>query len=230
MDPQTLPAAEQAIYQRIRRQYKVAFEPLQLGSIRLNLATITDLEPLLEGKDPLRNPSEFPFWVRLWEAAVVLAGYLAGQQYGAGTRLLELDAGMGAPGLAAAAAGCNVTLTDYEERILDFERVSAAASKLENVRFSILDWKNPPAMDRYDIIVGAEILFREEFFEPLLKVIRSALKPDGVVYLAHDIRRQSLKPFLQMAEAEYTVAASRRTLKISDDDKVILLNRLTPKK
>ncbi|MDD3618516.1 MAG: methyltransferase domain-containing protein [Desulfobulbaceae bacterium] len=230
MDPQTLPAAEQAIYHRIRQQYKTAFEPLQLGSIRLNLATITDLEPLLEGKDPLSNPSEFPFWVRLWEAAVVLADYLAGQQFDAGTRLLELGAGMGAPGLAAAAAGCDVTLTDYEERILDFERVSAAASKLENVRFAILDWKNPPEMDRYDIIVGAEILFREEFFEPLLKVIRSALKPDGVVYLAHDIRRQSLKPFLQMAEAEYTVAASRRTLKIHDDDKVILLNRLTPKK
>lgn len=230
MDPQTLPAAEQAIYQRIRRQHRVAFEPLQLGSIRLNLAMITDLEPLLEGKDPLNNPSDFPFWVKLWEGAIVLAQYLAGQQYAAGTKLLELGAGMGAPGLAAAAAGCSVTLTDYEELILDFERVSAAASRLDNVRFAILDWKNPPAMERYDIIVGAEILFREEFFEPLLKVIGRALKPDGVVYLAHDIRRQSLKPFLHMAEAEYTIAASMRKLKSHDEDKVILLNRLTPKK
>lgn len=230
MDPQTLPAAEQAIYQRVRRQYKVAFEPLQLGPVRLNLATITDLEPLLEGKDPLNNPSDFPFWTRLWESAIVLARFLAGQQYAGGTKLLALGAGIGAPGLAAAAAGCSVTLTDFEERILDFERISAAASRLENVRFAVLDWKNPPAMDRYDLIVGAEILFREDYFAPLLKVIGMALKPGGVVYLAHDIRRQSLRPFLQMAEAEYTVAASRRTLKSYDEDKVILLNRLTPKK
>lgn len=229
MDPQTLPAAAQAIYQKIREHYTVAFEPLDLGPVRLHLATVADLEPLLEGKNPLDNPSDFPFWARLWESAIVLARYLAGQQYAEGTKLLELGAGMGAPGLAAAAAGCRVTLTDYEERILDFERLSAAASRLDNVRFSILDWKNPPAMEQYDIIVGAEILFREEFFEPLLQVIGRALKPGGVVYLAHDARRQSLMPFLQKAEAEYAIAASRRTLKSYDEDRVIVLNRLTPK-
>jgi len=229
MDPQTLPAPEKELYGKIRQQYKVGFEPLQVGEVRLNLLTITDLEPLLEGRDPLKNPSEFPFWVRLWEAAIVLAQYLAGQKHAPGTRLLELGAGLGAPGLAAAAAGCSVTLTDYEQHILDFERISAAASRLEDVRFDILDWKNPPEMERYDIVTGAEILFREEFFEPLLEVMRRALKPGGVIYLAHDIRRQSLKPFLQMAEAEYSIAASKRTLKSYDDDKVILLNRLTPK-
>lgn len=229
MDPQTLPAREQELYQKIREQYKVAFEPLNMGEVRLNLLTVTDLEPLLEGKDPLKNPSDFPFWVKLWEAAIVLAQFLAGQDYGPETRLLELGAGLGVPGLAAAAAGCEVTLTDYEEQILDFERISAAASRLPDVRFEILDWKNPPAMERYDILAGAEILFREEFFEPLLEVMRRALKPGGVVYLAHDIRRQSLKPFLEMAEAEYNIAASKRTLKSYEEDRVILLNRLTPK-
>ena len=229
MDPQTLPAREQELYQKIREQYKVAFEPLNMGEVRLNLLTVTDLEPLLEGKDPLKNPSDFPFWVKLWEAAIVLAQFLAGQDYGPETRLLELGAGLGVPGLAAAAAGGEVTLTDYEEQILDFERISAAASRLPDVRFEILDWKNPPAMERYDILAGAEILFREEFFEPLLEVMRRALKPGGVVYLAHDIRRQSLKPFLEMAEAEYNIAASKRTLKSYEEDRVILLNRLTPK-
>jgi predicted nicotinamide N-methyase len=229
MDPQTLPAAEQAIYQKIKKEYRVAFEPLELGQVRLNLLTVTDLEPLLSGKDPLKDPSTFPFWVKLWEAAIVLARLLAAQKYASGTRLLELGAGLGAPGLAAAAAGCRVTLTDYEEHILDFERVSAAASMVPDVTCSLLDWKNPPPMERFDIIVGAEILFREEFFAPLLQVMRGALKPDGVVYLAHDIRRQSLRPFLEMAEAEYTIVASKRTLRSLDEDREILLNRLTPR-
>lgn len=231
MDPQTLPADELALYNTIREQYKVGFEPLQLdGGIRLNLLTVNDLEQLLDGKDPLKNVSDFPFWVKLWEAAIVLAQYLAGQQFKDGTTLLELGAGLGAPGLAAAAAGCSVTMTDYEDLILDFERVSASASGLAKVSFVNLDWKNPPEMEQHDIIAGAEILFREEFFEPLLNVMRKALKPGGVIYLAHDIRRKSLKPFLQMAEAEYNIAASKRTLKSLEEDKVILLNRLTPKK
>lgn len=231
MDPQTLPAEEQAIYNRIKNQYKVGFEPLQLGTVRVNLLTISDLGQLLEGRDALKDVSEFPFWVKLWESAIVLAQFLAARQYGEGTSLLELGAGLGAPGLAAAAAGCSVTLTDYEELILDFERVSAAASGLDNVEFAMLDWKNPPQkMKRFDIVAGAEILFRDEFFEPLLSVMRRVLKPDGVIYLAHDIKRQSLKPFLQMAEEEYTIAASQRTLRSLEEDKVILLNRLTPKR
>jgi len=230
MDPQTLPVEERAIYETIKKQYKVAFEPLQFGRIRLNLLAVNDLEPLLEGKNALNNVSDFPFWVKLWEAAIVLGQFLAGQKYDGGATMLELGAGLGVPGLAAAAAGCSVTLTDYEDLILDFERVSAAASGLSNVELRILDWKTPPAMNRFDIIAGAEILFREEFFEPLLNVMRKALKPDGVIYLAHDIRRNSLKPFLQLAESEYAIAASKRTLRSLEEDKVILLNRLTPKK
>jgi len=229
MDPQTLPAAEQAVYTRIKEQYTVAFEPLQFGEIRLNLLTVTDLEALLDGKDPLKNVSDFPFWVKLWESAIVLGQYLSGRNFKEGTSLLELGAGLGVPGLAAAAAGCSVTLSDYEELILDFEKVSAAASRLDNVSFMNLDWKNPPEMQRYDVIAGAEILFREEFFEPLLHVMRKSLKPGGVIYLAHDIKRNSLKPFLEMAESEYTIAASKKTLKSLEEDKVILLNRLIPK-
>jgi predicted nicotinamide N-methyase len=229
MDPQTLPAAAQAIYKKIRKEYPVHFEPLQLGDIRLNLLKVTDLEPFLNGKDPLKNPSDFPFWIKLWEASLVLAEYLGRQTFKEGCTLLDLGAGLGAPGLTAAACGCETTLTDYEELILDFQRVSAAASRLENVSFRILDWLDPPEMERFDILIGAEILFREDFFQPLLEVMRRSIKPDGIIYLAHDIRRRSLSPFLQLAEKEYNIAASKRTLKSLEEDKVIMLNRLTPR-
>jgi len=230
MDPQTLPAEAQELYQNITEQYKVGFESLKLAEdLHLHLLKITDLEQVLAGKDPLKNPSEFPFWIRLWEAAIVLSRFMVNLSPAPGTSVLELGAGLGAPGLAAAALGCSVTLSDYEEMILDFERVSAAASGLENVRFEMLDWLDPPEMERYDVILGAEILFREEFFEPLLGILRHALKPDGVVYMAHDLKRKSMQPFLKKAEKEYTVSASKRVLKSLDENKEILLTRLTPR-
>ncbi|WP_035216429.1 class I SAM-dependent methyltransferase [Desulfobulbus elongatus] len=229
MDPQTLPDKERALYNAVKEHYKVAFEPLRIREHQLHLLKITDLEHILAGRDPLKDVSAFPFWIKLWEAAIVLSEFIAAQPCERGTTVLELGAGLGAPGLTAAAAGYTVTLTDYEELILDFERINAAASRLTNVRFSLLDWLNPPEMERYDIILGAEILFREEFFEPLLAVLRKALKPDGVVYLAHDIKRRSLEPFLKMAEQEYRIAASQRKLKSLDEDKIILLTRLQPR-
>jgi predicted nicotinamide N-methyase len=229
MDPQTLPAYERSLYNTVKDRYTVAFEPLKIREHNLQLLKITDLEQILAGKDPLKDVSSFPFWIRLWEAAIVLSEFIAGLPRDQETTLLELGAGLGAPGLTAAAAGFSVTLTDYEELILDFERINAAASKLDNVRFAMLDWLNPPEMEQYDVIIGAEILFREEFFQPLLDVLRKALKPDGVVYLAHDIKRRSLEPFLKMAEKEYRISASQRKLKSLDEDKIILLTRLQPR-
>jgi len=232
MDPQTLPADAQELYRQIKKQYKVGFESLKLtDDLKLYLLKITDLEQILAGKDPLKNPSEFPFWIRLWEAAIVLSRFMVTLAPAPGTTtVLELGAGLGAPGLTSAALGCSVTLSDYEQMILDFERVSAAASGLENVRFEMLDWLDPPEMERYDVILGAEVLFRDEFFEPLLGIIRHALKPDGVVYLAHDGKRKSVHPFLEKAEKEYNISVSRRLLKSLDTDKEIVLARLTPRR
>ena len=230
MDPQTLPDDERALYATIKKRYKVAFEPFRVREHTLHLLKITDLEEILDGKDPLKDVSSFPFWIRLWEAAIVLAEYMAGLPADPKLTVLELGAGLGAPGLTAAAAGFSVTLSDYEELILDFERINAAASKLNNVRFTLLDWLNPPEMERYDVIIGAEILFREDFFQPLLNVLHQALKPDGVIYLAHDSKRRSLEPFLKMAEKEYRIAASRRTLKGFDGNKSIILTRLQPRR
>lgn len=229
MDPQTLPAHERQLYNAIKDRYTVAFEPLKIKEHKLQLLKITDLEQILEGKDPLKDVSTFPFWIRLWEAAIVLSEFVAGLPCEKGASLLELGAGLGAPGLTAAAAGFEVTLSDYEELILDFERINAAASHLNTVRFAMLDWLNPPEMEQYDIIIGAEILFREEFFQPLLNVLRRTLKPNGVVYLAHDVKRRSLEPFLKLAEKEYRISASQRKLKSLEEDKIILLTRLQPR-
>jgi Predicted methyltransferase len=229
MDPQTLPEHERTLYNAITKRYAVAFEPLRVRNYQLHLLKLTDLEQFLDGKDPLQDVSTFPFWIKLWEAAIVLSEFIAGLSCERPANVLELGAGLGAPGLTAAAAGHTVTLTDYEELIIDVERINAAASKLTNVRFALLDWLNPPEMERYDMILGAEILFRENFFAPLLDVFRKALKPDGVIYLAHDVRRRSLEPFLKMAEQEYRIAASQRKLKSLEQDKTILLTRLQPR-
>lgn len=229
MDPQTLPQPERELYEHIHSRAKVHFEPLSVAGHRLNILRMTDLEEILGGKNPLKDVSAFPFWVKIWEASLVLADFLATRPDAAGKTLLELGAGLAVPGLAAAASGMQVTLSDYEQEILDFERVSAAASRVR-AEFTLLDWKNPPAdLPRFDVLAGAEILFREEFFEPLLAIMRRALKPEGVIYLAHDVRRQSLGPFLKLAEQEYLISASKKRLKTLEKDTFVILTRLKPR-
>lgn len=229
MDIRTLPEQEREIYNRIRKKYKLTFDRLRVCEKNIRLLKVADLEEFLGGKDPFANVSEFPFWIRLWDAAMVLSYVLGGQGATQGKRLLELGAGLGAPGLAAAAAGYEVTLSDYEDIILDFQRVSAAASKLEGVQFCHFDWLNPPELEPFDVLAGAEILFREEFFQPLLHIFHTCLKDDGLIFLAHDARRQSLGKFLKLAQTDFDIGLKEQTIKRDGTKVTIIINRLRKK-
>lgn len=230
MDIRTLPEAELLIYNRIRKKYRLTFDRLRYGEKQIRLLKIADLEEFLEGKDPFADVSEFPFWIRLWDAAMILAYVLGSQSNTSGRRLLELGAGLGAPGLAAASAGFDVTISDYEDIIMDFQKVSAAASGLNGIHFSHLDWLNPPQMEPFDVLAGAEILFRDEFFQPLLNIFNTCLKPDGVIYLAHDAKRQSLPKFLKLAQNDFDIGLKEQVIKRDGKKVTILINRLRPKK
>lgn len=229
MDIRTLPDRERQIYNQIKGKYTLTFDKLKIGEHTLRLLKIADLEEILGDKDPFADVSQFPFWIKLWDAALLLSYVLTMIPERKGKTLLELGAGLGAPGLAAAASGFAVTISDYEEIIMDFQRVSAAASGLQDINFALLDWLNPPALPPFDVLAGAEILFREEFFEPLLRVFDSYLKPDGVIYLAHDSRRKSLPKFLKLAERDYTIAINKQTITKDGTDRTILINRLVRK-
>lgn len=230
MDIRTLPEQERDIYNRIRKKYSLTFDRLTVAENKIRVLKIADLEQFLDGKDPFADVTEFPFWIRLWDAAMILSYVLGAQKDTKGKRLLELGAGLGAPGLAAAAAGYDVTLSDYEDIIMDFQKVSAAASGLTNVSFTHLDWLKPVDIEPFDVLAGAEILFRDEFFEPLLNIFRTCLKPDGMIYLAHDSKRQSLGKFLQLAKNDFDIALKEQSF-IRDGKKVtVVVNRLRHKR
>jgi predicted nicotinamide N-methyase len=224
-----LPENAREVLERIEKKYKVGFESLRIRELKLKLLQVQDLEHLLAGKDPFADVSSFPFWVKLWEASLMLADVMAGIPCLPDQTLLELGAGLAAPGLVAAARGYKVTLSDYEPHILDFQRVSAAANGLTNVDFRMVDWKKPPVLPRFDVIIGAEILFRDEFFQPLLNVFDSYLAPQGAIYMAHDARRKSLPKFLDLAAGKYRISVSAKKMKTDDDELTIIVNRLQRK-
>jgi len=224
-----LPEKAAKLLRKIRRNYTVDFEPLVIRDVNLQLLQVQNLENILQGKDPFANISEFPFWIKLWEAAIILAEVAASLDPAtAGPRLLELGAGLGAPGLTAAARGFDVTLTDYEQIIMNFQRVSAAASGLKP-KFALLDWTKSTKMEPFDTIIGAEILFREDLLDPLLRVFKKLLKPGGKIYLAHDLRRQTLYKFLEKAKDDYKVMVKKIDLTSDEGKTTVMLNCLQAK-
>ena len=230
MDIRTLPEHERAIYNNLSSRYSLHFEPFKINGKTIRVLQVSDLEELLDGKDPFEDVSQFPFWARIWESSVVLAHVLAAaperQNHG---RLLALGSCLSVPGLAAAQAGFNVVLSDYEETVLDFQRVSSAASGLEGVESINLDWLDPPELGAFDVIAGAEILFKEEFLDPLLDLCHNYLKPEGTIYLSHDVRRKCLPLFLERAQESFHIGSKKQTISRNGVTSDILVNRLKRK-
>jgi hypothetical protein len=82
-------------------------------------------------------------------AAAHWASSLEGRRELAGRRVLELGSGVGLAGLACGAAAAEVTLTDYDDEVLDKLRshVELNSSRLPAVKFRVarLDWDWVPS-------------------------------------------------------------------------------------
>ncbi len=224
----SVPEQVKPLYEKLSRKYSLEVEPLHIRGKIIQIIKPSNIEELLPDGSPT-TIENFPFWVKIWEAAIVLADFMASLK--PVTRVLEIGAGLGIVGLTAAAFGHEeVVITDYEEECLDFLRLNVAFNKLENAVVEKLDWREPKELGKFDIIVGAEVVFSGRYFEHLYRLFHKYLAPGGVVYLAHDKERmRTLAPFLYLAEKEFEQAVSQRKLRAADETYDIVISRLIPR-
>ena len=229
MDIRTLPDRDRAVYNTLNKRYSLHFESLKIADYNIRLLKPSDMEELLNGRDPFSDMSTFPFWAKLWESSIVLAHLLVTVPQRQGQRLLELGAGLGLAGIAASAAGFEVVMTDNKQVVLDFQQVSAAANGDEHIKHLLFDWSLAPEMGSFDVIGGAEILSNEEFLDPLLDICKNYLVDGGTIYLAHDVRRKCLPIFLEKAERDFHVGSRKQSMRRDGETIDILVNRLQRK-
>ena len=177
---------------------------------------------------------------RVWEAGIVLSRWLAlGVTAGApqlrGRRVLDLGAGTGIAGLAAAALGADVTLSDTEEALPLLRRnVAANARAVADAggaaRVACLDWAAPPAelADEapWDVVLAADVIYSPTQtqlgpFTALLARLAARNRPGGPVatmLLAHKERDEALTAALLAAMSGAGVAAAEVPLDAHDPE------------
>jgi len=199
-------------------RYELDLMPIAIGGKRLELYGVSNWDVFVErlGREGEAYIKEFPFWVKVWEASIVLTDHLAGMGLGEKKDVLEIGAGMGVTGLFLAAMGHNVTITDYEESALTLLQMNIEHNELPNVRVEKLDWNNPDLTGRYDIICGSELIYNETFIKPLMTLFKEYLRPGGSVFLAHDIRRRCLVQFVGMVPGHFEMKNVIKAMKGED--------------
>lgn len=155
-----------------------------------SILAVGDQQALLDAADGFAH---VPYGLLLWESAVALARWIAARPgMIAGRQVMELGAGVGLAGLVAAACGGIVTQSDHEPAALALCSRNAARNGVAAPAVLLADWRAWPTDVRYDVVLGADVVYEREVHGVILDLAGRLVEPDGRLVLADPGRPHTL--------------------------------------
>ena len=196
------------------------------------------------------DPQHLPYWAELWDSAAGVGQVMVEEWSGGGVMgwwgqerprssdsttplphhpttspsVLDLGCGMGLTGTIAAALGGRVLLADIETPALLFARLNSLPWAAR-VRARRVNWQADRLGERFDLIVGADILYERKQWEFLDAFWRAHLAPGGQLLLGEP-GRMTGDTFLDWAPARGW-RLQRRDLKVPTREAPVRVLRLT---
>jgi predicted nicotinamide N-methyase len=205
-------AHRQRLLARIHRRFQTVTEEVRLRD-RLTLvftriadpnrvldqvAEQEDLRDRLEGKRRPGDELHLPYWAELWDSALGIIDHLSDPASSPilnpdpralnPLSVLDLGCGMGLTGAVAAALGARVTFADLEPDALLFARLNAIDYQ-DRVRTRRLNWRKDRIPERFDLIMGADILYDRHQWSHLEPFWRGHLRGGGQILLGEPGRQ-----------------------------------------
>jgi len=175
---------------------------VDLGPCSVSLLTVADVNDLLDRTD--LSQGDPPYWAELWASSVGLAQHLCKDNGLLGRRALEIGCGLGLSGIAAAKAGASVLLTDVNSDAVAFALRNARRNGCLNVEARRLSWLFPALEGTFDLILGADVIYDPDHFDPIARLIVNHLAPKGRAVFAEPRRDVACHFFDTMKEHGFT--------------------------
>jgi predicted nicotinamide N-methyase len=207
---------------RIGRRFRVVTQAVHIGELELTFTRIADPEEVLNqavedealqeklaGRRLEDQELHLPYWAQLWDSAAALGQFLlkhppvawpGGGRGHARPEVLDLGCGMGLSGVVAAAMGSRVTFVDLETPALLLVRLNSLRWR-RRVRIRQLNWRSDELGQRFDRILGADILYDRKEWIYLDRFWRRHLAAEGTVNLGEP-GRQTGNDFIATWAAE----------------------------
>lgn len=166
----------------LRARFDVREEDFRHGDFAVRVV-------LPRAADALIDEAEFdaderlPYWADLWPSARGLTRHLLDHPP-AERRIVELGSGVALPSLALRSLGADPLATDYYVDALRFAGANAARNGLVPLRTLLLDWRDPPAGQRWDLVVAADVVYEQRNAEALAALLPAVLADGGRMLLA----------------------------------------------
>jgi predicted nicotinamide N-methyase len=194
----------QRLLWRLASRYVTVTKEVTVAGLQLSFTLIANPDAILDqvaaeedrlerisGKRKDGDYLHLPYWAELWDSAAGLAQLLPSwgrTSAGLSTSALDLGCGMGLAGTVAARLGMRVMFADLEPPALLFAQLNSLPDR-ERVRTRRLDWRTDRLNERFDLILGGDILYERKQWDHLEPFWRTHLAPGGTVLLGEPGRQ-----------------------------------------
>lgn len=213
----------------LQRRFDVCLRHIPIGPwTELTVAAVRNPDALIDAIDEkaFQEDERLPYWAVIWPAAIGLGMHLFEHPIQMQDPVLELGCGIGVAGIAAARAGLTVHACDYDQDALAFTRHNAALNEVEE-RMTIrhMDWRTPDLTDRYEIIIGSDIVYERPDHQPILNLLETTLLPGGVFLLSDPDRRPTQTFVESLSRQGYRHTAQPRRIRHDGAENRVTVHR-----
>jgi predicted nicotinamide N-methyase len=167
-----------------RRHIDIAGERFEVFALK----DAADLLDLPEFGRRFLDDGIAPYGFELWPGAVMLSEWIATGKAGPPSEALEIGCGLALLSIVATRHGWKMSATDNDEHALQFAAINAQLNDVQLHHLGPLDWNYPPADRKFPFIVGSDVLYDADNFNPILRCVNTLLAEGGTTFFADPFR------------------------------------------
>ncbi len=218
--------SRQTLLDQIQQEYPTSTARCRFGDLEVDFTRVANPDDILDDATLLGSHEELawqPYWAEAWDTAHGMAVHLAALEL-AGRDVLDLGCGLGLTGAVAAARGAHVLLADYAPPALLFAELNTWPWR-EQTRVARVNWRADHLDEKFDLIIGSDILYDRDDLPYLDRFWREHLKAGGKVLLGEPSRAMSREFFDWLRNQPWQMEVT--TMQIPDTQRPVRIVELT---
>lgn len=161
---------------------RLNYQTIEFDHVDIHVRSLRDLQQFSDDAEQTAEAfgmplSSWPLFGVLWDSGRVLAQFMSDFECG-DKRILEVGCGIGLASLMLNSRNADITATDFHPEAGHFLAENVRLNNGRAIPFVRTGWADAPSsLDRYDLIIGSDVLYAVEQIDVLSNFVEQHAQP-----------------------------------------------------